>query len=184
MALIVADMPRFSVEDGHDLDAFIHLYIGYLNAVGVDPNADGGPPTGKDRAMGILRSCLQGSTAQWFDENIVGKNWKLKYFITNGGANMAALRGLAVAPGAVGLHANSFVPGSPADIYSRVPANGAITIGASMIPDHDILGGDEQWERIGAEPSGDAVNATNARNNQPIVLQGIRAHQAISYMRR
>jgi hypothetical protein len=53
-----------------------------------------------------------------------------------------------------------------------------------MIPGHDILGGDEQWERIGAEPSGDAVNATNARNNQPIVLQGIRAHQAISYMRR
>lgn len=184
MALVVADMPRFSVEDGHDLDAFIHLYIGYLNAIGVNPNGVGGPPTGRERAMGILRSCLQGSAAQWFDETIVGKNWKLSHFITNGGANMAVLRGLAVAPGAVGLHANSFVAGSPADIYSRDPANIAVTIGASLIPNHDILGGDREWERIGAEPSGDAVNGTAVGNNNPIVLQGIRAHQAISYMRR
>ena len=67
MALVVADMPRFSMENGNDLDVFILLYIGYLNAIGVDPNADGGPPTGRNRAMGILRSCLQGETARWFD---------------------------------------------------------------------------------------------------------------------
>jgi hypothetical protein len=96
MALIVADMPRFSIENGDDLDAFIHLYRGYLNTVGINPNADGGPPTGRDRAMGVLRSCLQGSAAEWFDENIVGKNWKLKYFLSTGNNNMGALRGLNV----------------------------------------------------------------------------------------
>ena len=184
MALIVADMPRFSIENDDDLDSYIHLYRGYLNTVGIDPNGAAGAPTGRDRAMGVLRSGLQGSAAEWFDENIVGKNWKLKYFITNGGANMAALRALAVPQNAVaGLHVGSLVAGSPADAYSREPVNAAATVGQAFIPNHDMLGGDTEWIRIGAEPSGDPVNATNANNGQPIVLPGIRAHQAVSYMR-
>ena len=58
MALVIADMPRFSMENSDNLDVFILLYIGYLNAIGVDPNANGGLPTGRNRAIGILRSCL------------------------------------------------------------------------------------------------------------------------------
>ena len=173
MALIVADMPKFSAEDGDSFDIHVQLLNGYFNAVGIDPNGDGGPPTGRDRAIGVLRSSLKGSVAQWFDENVMGKNWKLKYLITNGGANMAALRALVVVQGGAGLHANSFVAGSPADVYSRDPANVAVIIGNSMIPDHDMYGGDTEWERIGAEPSADPVNATNANNNRPIVLPNI-----------
>lgn len=185
MALIVADLPKFCIEDGDSLEIFIQLYNGYLNAVGINPNADGGPPTGKSRAMGILRSCLKGSAAEWFDENIYGKNWKLKYFITNGGANMAALRGLTIPQTGAGntLHAHSLVPGSPADVYSNIAGNAAVTVGDAFIPNHDLFGGDVQWERIGAEPSNDPINATNAGNNNPIVLPDIRAHQALSYMR-
>src|SRR5436309_15957778 len=83
-----------------------------------------------------------------------------------------------------GLHVNSYVPGSPAHVYSQVAANAIHTIGDTMIPNHDIFGGDAQWELIGAEPSIDAANATNSGDGNPIVLQGIRLHQALSYMRR
>jgi len=53
-----------------------------------------------------------------------------------------------------------------------------------MVPSFDMLGGDTEWERIGAEPSRDPVNAPGANNNQPIVLPGIWPHQALSWMRR
>ena len=186
MAVVVASIPTFSIEEEDNLDAFIDRLIGYYNAIGVNPNgAGGGPPIGRDRAMGILRGCLKGSVADWFDEQIVGKNWKLKYFLSAGGAgNIGVLQALAVVQGGAGLHANSFVAGSPADVFSRDPANGAVTIQASMVPSFDMLGGDTEWERIGAEPSRDPVNAPGANNNQPIVLPGIWPHQALSWMRR
>src|SRR5581483_6750369 len=138
MAVIVAEMPKFSIEDGDSIDTFVQLLNGYLNTVGINPNADGGPPTGKAKAMGILRSCLRGSIAEWFDENILGKNWKLTNLRTNGGADMAALRALAVREADPGLHPNSYVPGSLAHIFSQVATNAAITIGAALNPNHDI----------------------------------------------
>ena len=186
MAIVVADLPKFSIEDGDDFDIFNHLYIGHLNTVGVNPNAVGGPPTGRSRAMGILRSCLKGSVANWFDKTFIGKNWKLKYLLSNGGANMNAYQALTVPQGAVAgsLNPNSLVPNSPADIYSRNGANALHTVQQAFLPGFNMLGGDTEWERAGAEPSDDAPNATGAGNQQPIVLAGIRPDQALSYMRR
>jgi hypothetical protein len=185
MAIVVADLPKFSIEDGDDFDVFTHLYLGHLNTVGVNPNAGGGPPSGRDRAMGILRSCMKGSVANWFDERITGKNWKLKYFLARNVANMGALVASTVVQdgGGGNLPVNSFEAGLLADLYSRNAVNALITVQQAFIPDHDPLGGDQQWERIGAEPTGDPVNAVNAGNGQPIVLGGIRAHQALYYMR-
>ena len=61
MAVVVASIPTFSIEEEDNLDAFIDRLIGYYNAIGVNPNgAGGGPPIG-DRAMGILRGCLNTS---------------------------------------------------------------------------------------------------------------------------
>ena len=184
MAFIVADMPKFSVEDGDDFDVHVRLLNGYFNTIGLNPNADGGVPAGRDRAMGVLRSSLRGSIAEWFDEHIMGKNWKLTYFISHhGNINMAQLRALPIAQGgANALRAGTFPAGSPAAAYSA--AHPAATVGAAFIPDHDMFGGDAQWERIGAEPSDDPVNAINNNNNRPIVLTGTRFHQAVSYMRR
>ena len=71
MTLVIVDMPRFLVEKGHDLNTFIYLYIGYLNTISVNPNVDDGPPTGRDKAVSILRSCLEGLVAEWFDKNII-----------------------------------------------------------------------------------------------------------------
>ena len=145
MALVVADMPRFSVEKGHDLDAFIHLYIGYLNTIGIDPNDVAGNPTGRSRAMGVLRSCLEGSVAEWFDEYITGKNWKLKNILLSGNFTVAQLIAFTVNQGAGGgaCPANTFVLGSAADIYATNALNAAITVGASMVPPHGMMGHDE-----------------------------------------
>lgn len=186
MAIVVADLPKFSIEDGDDFDVFNHLYIGHLATIGVNPNAVGGPPTGRQRAMGILRSCLKGSVASWFDKTFIGKNWKLKYLLSNGGANTNAYQALTVPQGGVAgsLNPNSLVPNSPADIYSRNGANALHTVQQAFLPVFNMLGGDTEWERSGAEPSDDAPNATGAGNQQPIVLPGIFANQALSYMRR
>src|SRR2546429_10028361 len=106
MAVVVASIPTFSIEEEDNLDAFIDRLIGYYNAISVNPNgAGGGPPIGRDRAMGILRGCLKGSVTGWFDEQIVGKKWKLKYFLSARGAgNIAVLPGLAVVQGEHGVH--------------------------------------------------------------------------------
>ena len=71
------------------------------------------------------------------------------------------------------MHANSFVAGSSADVYSRDPANAPQAILQAMVPAFDMRGGDEQWERIGAEPSSDPVNAPGTNDGNPIVLPGI-----------
>ena len=52
-----------------------------------------------------------------------------------------------------------------------------------MVPPHDMMGHDGEWKRAGAEPTSDPVNISVAGNNLPVVLNGIRAHQAVSYMR-
>jgi hypothetical protein len=192
MALVVASLPTYSIEEGDNFDAFNDRLIGYYHAVGVNPDgAGGGPPNGRNRAMGILRSCLKGSVADWFDENVVGKNWKLKYFLARGGANVNALQALTVPQTNAGgtLHVNSLVAGSPADVYSRVAGNAGHTVRQAFIPgyvDVGLNGGDEQWERIGGEPTSDPVNAPNNAMGQghPIVFLGIWPYQALSYMRR
>ena len=46
MAVVVASIPTFSIEEEDNLDAFIDRLIGYYNAIGVNPNgAGGGPPS-------------------------------------------------------------------------------------------------------------------------------------------
>ena len=52
MAVVVASIPTFLIEEEDNLDAFIDRFIGYLNAIGVNPNgAGGGPPIRRVRAM-------------------------------------------------------------------------------------------------------------------------------------
>ena len=63
MAVATLGLPVFRSTEDEDLFIFIDLYRGYLNSIGVDPLADGGPPTGWQRAVGILRSCMQGFAA-------------------------------------------------------------------------------------------------------------------------
>ena len=75
MAIVVTSVPTFSVEKDDNLDAFIDRLIGHYNAIGINPNGVGSlPPNGRERAMGVLRGCLKGPAAKWWDREITGKN--------------------------------------------------------------------------------------------------------------
>ncbi|CAB5394561.1 unnamed protein product [Rhizophagus irregularis] len=55
--------------------------------------------------MGILRSCMAGEAAEWFDREITGKNWELSSINSAGGANLAAFVALVILEGAGGPNA-------------------------------------------------------------------------------
>ncbi|CAB4438356.1 unnamed protein product [Rhizophagus irregularis] len=127
--------------------------------------------------MGILRSCMSGEAAEWFDREITGKNWELSGITSRGGANLAAFVALVIPEAAGGPNAGTYVNGSEAQIYSRDAANAAVTIRAAFIPTYDLIGGDKAWGRAGARPTDRATPATAdagiaANDNHPIVFPG------------
>ncbi|CAB4441267.1 unnamed protein product [Rhizophagus irregularis] len=79
--------------------------MGYLDTINLNPYAAGGPPESWKRAMGILRSCMSGEAAEWFDREITGKNWELSGITSRGGANLAAFVALVIPEGAGGPNA-------------------------------------------------------------------------------
>jgi hypothetical protein len=104
MANIALGLPIFAgcKEDG--LKRFIELYKGYLHILGINLAASGGLPTGWKKANGILRVCMIGSVAKWYDyydNNILGKRVRLRGILiyVNYGAE-AAFRALAFNAGA------------------------------------------------------------------------------------
>jgi hypothetical protein len=64
MANITLGLLIFGGRKEDDLEKFIELYKGYLYTLGIDPAADGGPPTGWEKANGILRACMTGLVAE------------------------------------------------------------------------------------------------------------------------
>ncbi|GBC51280.2 hypothetical protein GLOIN_2v1790588 [Rhizophagus irregularis DAOM 181602=DAOM 197198] len=152
--------------------------------------------------MGVLRSCMRDEAARWFDAELTGKNWELSNIqlvaTANGGAGATrrAFRALAVPEVANGLHVGTYLPGSDADVYSRVAGNAAVTVGDAFFPSRaDIVRTnfkvEEQWRRAGGRPTHQPVNGLGnhggpfnaAIQNQPIVLQGILLDQAFMHMR-
>ncbi|CAB4376332.1 unnamed protein product [Rhizophagus irregularis] len=125
--------------------------------------------------MGILRSCMAGEVAEWFDREITGKNWELSGITSRSGANLAAFVALVIPEGAGGPNAGTYVNGSEARTYVTDPVNALATIRAAFIPTHDLIGGDKAWGRADARPTDNAAPATAdagvaANNNQPIVF--------------
>ncbi len=89
MALVSLGLPVYNATEEDDLELFISLYLGYLASVNVNYQDHGGNPAGAKRAFGILRSCMQGLAAIWFDRELTGKNWRLTNMnknTTNAGA--------------------------------------------------------------------------------------------------
>src|SRR5437667_12289319 len=122
MALVSLGIPVFNGTEEDDLELFISLYLGYIASVNVNYQDHGGNPGGARRAFGILRSCMQGPAAIWFDRELTGKNWRLTNMnknLTHGNANptMAVLRALTVVQGAARGMANGTYVG-PALVYS------------------------------------------------------------------
>ena len=153
----------------------------------------GGNSAEAKRAFGILRSCMQGPAAIWFDRELTGKNWRLTNMNKNGVALLNVLRALVIPEGAGGPNAGTYVAGSPAQIYSGVAGNALQTIGEAFIPPVDALTGQASrdaslaWDRVGAEPVRDAPNPprNNAGGNgAPLVFEGIDSGQAFYWMRK
>ncbi|GBC15370.2 hypothetical protein GLOIN_2v1790588 [Rhizophagus irregularis DAOM 181602=DAOM 197198] len=145
---------------------------------------------------------MRDEAARWFDAELTGKNWELSNIrlvaTANGGAGATrrAFRALAVPEVANGLHVGTYLPGSDADVYSRVAGNAARTVGEAFFPSRaDIIRSnfkvEEQWRRAGGRPTHQPVNGLGnhggpfnaAVQNQPIVLQGILLDQAFMHMR-
>ncbi|GET63069.1 hypothetical protein GLOIN_2v1790588 [Rhizophagus irregularis DAOM 181602=DAOM 197198] len=183
----------------------------------IEPSSTSSQPSTKyDMAVGILiplvlihwtmpgffHTCMRDEAARWFDAELTGKNWELSNIrlvaAANGGAGATrrAFRALAVPEVANGLHVGTYLPGSDADVYSRVAGNAAVTVGDAFFPSRaDIIRSnfkvEEQWRRAGGRPTHQPVNGLGnhggpfnaAVQNQPIVLQGILLDQAFMHMR-
>ncbi|GET51544.1 hypothetical protein GLOIN_2v1790588 [Rhizophagus irregularis DAOM 181602=DAOM 197198] len=114
MATTAIGLPIFEGKATDDIDTFVRLYMGYLDTINLNPYAAGGPPESWKRAMGILRSCMAGGAAEWFDREITGKNWELSGITSRGGANLAAFVALVIPEGAGGPNAGTYVNGAGA----------------------------------------------------------------------
>ncbi|GBC50741.1 hypothetical protein GLOIN_2v1790588 [Rhizophagus irregularis DAOM 181602=DAOM 197198] len=188
MATTAIGLPIFEGKATDDIDTFVRLYMGYLDTINLNPYAAGGPPESWKRAMGILRSCMAGEAAEWFDREITGKNWELSGITSAGGANLAAFVALVIPEGAGGPNVGTYVNGSEAHVYATDAANALVTIRAAFIPTHDLIGGDKAWGRAGARPTDRVALATAdagvaANNNRSIVFPGIKPNQALYWLR-
>ncbi|CAG8613874.1 14744_t:CDS:2 [Rhizophagus irregularis] len=160
----------------------------YLDTINLNLYAAGGPPESWKRAMGILRSCMTGEAAEWFDREITGKNCELSGITSRSGANLAAFVALVIPEAAGEPNAGTYVNGSKAQVHATDPVNALATIRAAFIPTHNLMGGNEAWGRAGARLTDRAAPLTAdagvaANNNHPIVFPGIKPNQALYWLR-
>src|SRR5262249_51055871 len=128
----------------------------HLQNQGVDPADNvGGPPTGREVAIGYLRGCMKGRALEWFDEEITTKqNWELTNLTDGTGqANLVVVNGrTAVQIGADGLNE-----------ALRQAGNVIVKLRAVEGP----------WRVAGDRPTNLAVNLPNAGGGNTVVVAGI-----------
>jgi hypothetical protein len=156
MATVAIGLPLFDL-DG-DLERFISLFLGYLNGLGINPLIENdGPPTSRDRALGLLRSCMKGRAAEWYDQHILNKNIKLRNILRRAahGAE-AAFKGTAL------NHANCAVAdflGQALAIRNANPGN----VAPHVWPDYTLTVHDNVWQTVAnIEFTGEALNHNDA----------------------
>lgn len=96
MATVAVGLPTFDLDA--DLERFISLFLGHLNGLGINPLTENdGPPTSRDRALGLLRACMKGRAAEWYDQHILNKNVKLRNILVRiAHGNEGNFKGLAL----------------------------------------------------------------------------------------
>ncbi|CAG8549849.1 16030_t:CDS:2 [Cetraspora pellucida] len=163
-----ADLSEFN--RAWDIPDFLVKLRLYLQNQGVDPadNA-GGPPAGREVAIGYLRGCMRGRALEWFDEEITTKqNWELANLLDNTGqANLVAINGRTAVQ--IGNQALNEALGQPGNTIVKLRA---------------VEGPwDEDWHIAGGRPTNIAVNAPNANNGTTVVVASIRFGQAIWWLK-
>src|SRR5437764_413334 len=166
----MAEIPQPFFDWNDDIPDFLAKFRLYLQNQGVDPadNA-GGPPTGRDQAIGYLRGCMRGRTLEWFDDEITTKqNWELVNLTDGTGqANLVAVNGRnARQIGADGLNEALGQAG-----------NAIVKLRAVEGP------WDEDWRIAGGCLTNLLVNAPNAGNGTTVDIAGIRFGQAVWWLK-
>src|SRR5688572_28380672 len=126
----------------------------------IDPNDNaGGPPTGRDNAIGHLRACMRGRTLEWFDDEITTKqNWELTNLFDNTGqANLVAVNGRTAVQ--IGANALNEAVGQPGNAIVKLRA----------VED----AWNEDWRIAGGRPTNDPVNAPNANAGNTVVVASV-----------
>ncbi|RGB23530.1 hypothetical protein C1646_774362 [Rhizophagus diaphanus] len=73
MATVAVGLPTFDLNA--DLKRFISLFLGHLNGLSINPLTENdGPPTSRNRALGLLCACIKGRAAEWYNQHILNKN--------------------------------------------------------------------------------------------------------------
>ncbi|GES97969.1 hypothetical protein GLOIN_2v1778046 [Rhizophagus clarus] len=160
--------PYFDWDDSI-LDFLAQLRLDLQNR-GIDPNDNaGGPPTGRDNAIGHLRACMRGRTLEWFDDEITTKqNWELTNLLDNTGqANLVAVNGRTAVQ--IGANALNEAVGQPGNAIVKLRA----------VED----AWNEDWRIAGSRLTNDPVNAPNANAGNTVVVAGIRFGQAVWWLK-
>ena len=74
MTNVTLGMPIFSGDPNEDVELFLDLFRGYLAGLEINPTDNTDNPIGHSRAYGLLRGCIKGAAADWFDRELTGKN--------------------------------------------------------------------------------------------------------------
>ncbi len=154
-------------DDIPDFLAKLRLYL-QNQSVDLTDNA-GGPPTGRDQAIGYLRGCMRGRTLEWFDDEITTKqNWELVNLTDGTGqANLVAVNGRNAGQiGADGLNEALGQAG-----------NAIVKLRAVEGP------WDEDWHIAGGHPTNLSVNTPNVSNGTIVVIAGIRFDQVVWWLK-
>ncbi|GET00652.1 hypothetical protein GLOIN_2v1781358 [Rhizophagus clarus] len=131
---------------------------GYIHSIGIDPSAVAGNPAGWEKAMGILRACLTGPAARWYDSNILGKRVKLRNILLHlAHGDEAAFK--ALAGNAANCPVNTWVNPSGARNIMAPGGVGANVLVTNVWPDYAIEGNRDIWlNRAGMEFTNDPLN--------------------------
>ena len=158
MATVALGLPIFGGGEDEDLDRFIELYKGYLHSLNIDPAAAGGPPAGWEKAMGILRACLKGAAADWYDANILGKRIKLRNILVRA-AHGDEVAFKALAANNANCPVNTWLNPSPARTHAA-PAGVAANVPVTDVwPDYTLEGNRDIWLNLASmEFTNDPLN--------------------------
>ncbi|GBB93547.1 hypothetical protein RclHR1_21930005 [Rhizophagus clarus] len=159
--------------------------------IGIDSSAVAGNSAGWEKAMGILRVCLTGSAARWYDSNILGKKVKLRNILlraAHGGE--AAFK--ALAGNAANCPVNIWVNPSGARAHMTDGADAGVNNPVTDVwPDYAIEGNRDIWlnhagmkftnDPLNHNAAGDAAGAGiaiagGAVSQEPVILKPVQHH--------
>jgi hypothetical protein len=146
MANIALGLPIFAGREEDDLERFIELYKGYLHTLGINPAAGAGPPAGWEKANGILRACITGPAAEWYDNNILGKRIRLRGINTHVNHRVeVAFRALANNDGAGNVPAGTWPAGSASLAHVGLNAGNLVS---EIWPNYNLDENNDIWTRL------------------------------------